>query len=367
MKIVICTDRLTKGGAERVASLWMKGFVSMGHDVYAILGDSYEPRTYKIPETVKVYDVNPHIPNHKLRYLWMMIDRKFKLRKLKKVLQSIQPDLVVAVLPSWGPLIYAAKGDLDFKVVGTDHNAYELPNNIQMSKKQEFLKFEFNKRFDKVTVLTEADKLFIGNRLDNVAVLPNPLTFDIVDAVPPKKKIVMAAGRFDVWYVKGFDILVKAWGMVSPRHPDWILQIVGTATKKENSIKIKDFIAAAKVQNTVKLPGFCSNIKALYQEASIFVLSSRYEGFGMVLTEAMSQGCACIACDFKGRQSEIIRDSMEGITCPPGDVKALAEAIEEMISNDDYRLQVQHQSIVRSRDFSLDNIMKKWDVIIKSI
>lgn len=367
MKIAVCTHRLTGGGAERVASLWIKGFVDQGHEVSVILGDSYQPQTYSIPDCVKVYDVNPHIPIHKLRYGWMMIDKGLKLRKMKQNLHTINPDVVISVLPHWGPLIYEAKGSIHFKVIGTDHNAYELPEGIEMSELQKYLKFEFNKRFDAVTVLTNADKTYISSLLSNVFVLPNPLTFKPVDTIPEKKKIIMASGRLDVWHVKGFDVLIKAWGEVAHRHPDWILQIAGSASKDINYRKILDFISEANVQHSVNLLGFCEDIQSLYKDASIFVLSSRYEGFGMVLTEAMSQGCACIACDYKGRQKEIIRDPSEGIVCSPDDVNELAEAIDRMICDDDYRKAVQIRSVERSNDFSLEKIMDKWNTIMNEI
>lgn len=367
MKITVCTYRLTGGGAERVASLWIKGFHDIGYDVSVILGDSYVRRQYQIPENVRVYDVNPHIPIRKVRYAWMSIDKSFALRKMKKVLSKIKPDIVIAVLPSWGPLIYEAKGKLNFKVIGTDHNAYELPEGVHMSEEQRFLKFDFNKCFDKVTVLTEADRKVIGDRLSNVSVLPNPLTFEPVMSIPAKKKIVLAAGRLDIWYVKGFDLLVKAWGLISKKYPDWILQIAGTAYDEKQLEQVKQFIVNSNVQHNVRLMGYCEDIKKLYQDASIFVMSSRCEGFGMVLTEAMSQGCACIASDFKGRQSEIIRNESEGLICPINDIQALSDAIEKMISNDEYRYNVQLRSIERAKDFQLERIMQKWQVIFSEL
>ena len=161
--------------------------------------------------------------------------------------------------------------------------------------------------------------------------------------------------------------MIKAWGKVAHRHPDWILQIAGSASKDINYRKILDFISEANVQHSVNLLGFCEDVQSLYKDASIFVLSSRYEGFGMVLTEAMSQGCACIACDYKGRQQEIIRDPSEGIVCSPDDVNELAEAIDRMICDDDYRKAVQIRSVERSNDFSLEKIMDKWNTIMNEI
>ena len=96
-------------------------------------------------------------------------------------------------------------------------------------------------------------------------------------------------------------------------------------------------------------------------------MSSRYEGFGMVLIEAMSQGCACIACDYKGRQSEIIQNDSQGIICPVEDVDSLASAIERMILDKSYREKCQYNAIERSKFYSLDNTMDRWETIINNI
>lgn len=129
----------------------------------------------------------------------------------------------------------------------------------------------------------------------------------------------------------------------------------------------------------IEFLGFQKDIEKLYQEASIFVLSSRYEGFGLVLIEAMSQGCACVACDYKGRQREILSplqgDSLKvngysdhgieatenGILCEPEDVEALAEAIKKMIEDDEYREGIRANAIERSKYYSIENTMDRWE------
>ena len=366
MKIAIIVYNLTGGGAERVASLWMKGFHDSGHTVYAILGDTYDPITYTIPKEIKVYGIHPRIRNHTLRYAFMRIFRNYKVQKLKKIFDETNPDLVICVCPAWGKLVYAAQGSHKFKVIGTDHNSYEVPNYMQLSKEQQYFKFEFNKNFDHITVLTQADKDVIGNRFSNVTVLPNPLGLKPSNSVPPKKKIILASGRLNAWHVKGFDLLIESWGRICKSYPDWTLRIVGGGSKESVHI-IKSLINKANCTEQVELVGYSKNIQAQYQESSIFVLSSRYEGFGMVLIEAMSQGCACIACDFRGRQSEIIRNEHEGVICPIDDVNALSVAIARLITDNHYRNDLQKSSIIRAEDFSLDNIMNKWNTILKSM
>lgn len=87
----------------------------------------------------------------------------------------------------------------------------------------------------------------------------------------------------------------------------------------------------------------------------------------MVLTEAMSQGCACIACDWKGRQKEIIRSREEGLVCPSGDVKELTCALGFLLVDDEYRACIQRNALIRAREFEIDKIIERWELLFKDL
>lgn len=362
MKIIICVGKLTGGGAERVAAMWAAGFSLRGHDVSIVTSGKRAPITYSVPEDTPIFDIDCRkLSNRFFNFIYRNI---VKTIKLHRIFTRICPDIVIAVLPAWGPLIYQAKWNLNFKVIGTDHNSYERPACAPLSKKDHWFKFVFNKHFDYVTVLTEADAKVIGNRLRKYAVLPNPLAFEPVTEIPEKKNIILAVGRVDAGHSKGFDILIKAFGMT--RHDGWSLQIAGAANQA-SLLKYKQLAMECGIENEVEFTGFLNDPIQAYRDASIFCLSSRYEGFGLVLIEAMSQGCACVACDYKGRQSEIITDDSLGLTCPPEDPYALAKCLERMMNDEAYRKRVQHKSPSRAADFTLAKIMDKWNVIIDNL
>ena len=150
--------------------------------------------------------------------------------------------------------------------------------------------------------------------------------------------------------------------MIQSDFPNWTLRIAGGGDKTPLE-KICDEL---KISNRVELLGFV-DLKKQYESASIFVLSSRYEGFGMVLTEAMSQGCACIACDYKGRQREIITNDMQGIICSTDDEVSIANAIRRLIKDEVYRCELQKNAIERSKFYELPNIMNRWYEIFEKI
>lgn len=361
MKILVCVDRLTGGGAQRVASLWATGWTQLGHEINICLSNNRTPRTYSVPDSTKFYSVDWDISNGYVRHLMKLL---FSKRKMIKIIRQVEPDVIITVGASWSKMVYEAKELTNplIPIICTEHNSYERPLSAPMSKNGSFLKFEYSKRFEQVTVLTQADKIFIGDRLDNVDVLPNPLAFEPVQSVPKKKNTIIAVGRLDAGHYKGFDILIKAFG--KSKHSGWILQIAGGGSR-ESFEKYKKLAEQCGVKNDVEFLGFVDDPLSLYRDSSIFVLSSRYEGFGMVLIEAMSQGCACIACDYKGRQKEIITNEKEGMLCPTDNVDALAECIERMILDTNYREMVQINAPKRAAFYSLDNIMERWCVIFK--
>ena len=116
-----------------------------------------------------------------------------------------------------------------------------------------------------------------------------------------------------------------------------------------------------------QLLGFKENIIDVYREAAIFVLSSRYEAFGLVLLEAMSQGCACIACDYKGRQHEIIRHENEGLLCMPEQVDDLVTKLNTVLTDIAYREKLQKNAIEASKRFLPNKIIDKWEKLLFEI
>lgn len=356
MNIVFCTHKLADGGAERVISLWAKGFVAQGDTVSIILRSSSVRIQYDLPVGVKVYYLDVEYKRNVVTYFKRIL-------KLRKLFDEINPEYVITALGPWGLWAYLASLGRKRVVINTEHNTFERPQSAPMTRSLYFYKYIVNKLFPFITVLTQADKDFIGKRLKNVVVLPNPLNFNIPIAVPDKKNIILAVGRVDAWHVKGFDVLIKVWNMLSSQYPDWVLQIIGPGNKESNDY-LRSLVNPEILDKRIKFLGPKIDLLPYYQSASIFVSSSRYEGLGMVIFEAMSQGCACVAADYKGRQKEIIRDENEGIICETDDINSLLAGISKMIDNREYRESVQKQSLMRASNYSLDNIMYIWNNLL---
>lgn len=358
MKITFLVACLTHGGAEKVASLWINGFVERGYEVSCIIMSEQAPVSYLVSEEVKIHKVSPDGQGlkHNLR----------QIRKIRFFLKEDKPALLITILHPLSLFGYIASLGLGIKVINTEHNTFDRPEYAPFSRRDIINKYYVNRLFKRVTVFTHADISYIGKRLHNVVYLPNPLSMQPVTSTPLKSKTILAVGRMEAWHIKGFDLLIKAWGTICDKYPEWKLQILGGGDKKYSDYLI-GLSKSSNAFNSFEIIDFCSDPTPYYRSASIFVLSSRYEGFGMALLEAMSQGCACIACDYKGRQSEILPSPDCGIICETDDEDAIKSAITRMIENSEYRESVRRYAVDRSCDFTLDKIMDRWEDIIKEL
>lgn len=364
MTILIVSPTLNHGGAERVASLWANGFAERGHDVYFVANIEKE-EAYSLGRDIHLLPLTNAKGNKTLRY----IDA---VKRLRGYYKAYRPDVIIGVMYACSLLAKLSVLGIGIPVINTEHNSFERPKLKPMSWIDKISKYYVNYIYDAVTVLTEADYRIIKNRFKKVYVLPNPSFLKPLEIVPAKQKVLLAAGRLDAWHVKGFDVLIKSFGLIMKdetlniKDSDWRLQIAGTGSE-ESLHYLKQLCKENGVEDNVDFLGFRTDIDELYKQSEIFVLSSRYEGFGMVLVEAMSQGCACVACDYKGRQREIIQNNQQGICCESDDVEALANALGMMIKDEGYRHLVQENAIMRSHSFTLDKITDRWFDIFEQL
>ena len=387
MKICIVCPRLCHGGAERVAVSLANGFVGRGHEVM-FFADLYEERTYVLNDAVKVQNLVPQTHNKLKKW-------GGAIRFIRKQLKKDKPDVIIGIMPLCSIVARLASIGTGIPVIATEHNSYERPESAPMPFMSLLYKFVICRYFKKVTVLTNADKKIIGNRLRNIVVMPNPLALERIKALSQRKRIILASGRVDNWHYKGFDVLIRAWAQVVSGSEflvssgGWKLVIAGVWRSPETRSYLDGIAKECGVLDKIEYTGFVEDMQKLYAESSIFVLSSRYEGFGLVLIEAMSQGCACIACDYKGRQREILNPAQDqsletrnlnletrnrkfeacetGILCEPDDVESLAAGIQKMIEDDEYRESVRQKAIERSKYYSIENTMDRWESLLKLV
>ena len=411
MRICIVCPRLCHGGAERVAVSMANGLANREHEVF-FFTDLFEEQTYQLNETITIMNM-VDAPSPKWKK-WVSA-----VQNLRRYIRKDSPDVLIGFMPICSMVSRIASIGTGVPVIATDHYSCERPDSAPLTIWEKVYKFYISRIFQRFTVLTKADKLVFGKQGGNVIVMPNPLVLKPIDTMFLKENVIFAAGRVDNWHVKGFDVLIRAWGRVlasskvidsvqksdtdfhdqkldtrnlNPNvssFTDWRLVIAGVWRSPETRTYLDGIAKECGVLDKIEYTGFVADMQKLYAESSIFVLSSRYEGFGLVLIEAMSQGCACIACDYKGRQREILHPSQDqlletrnlnletrnlkfeacetGILCEPDNVEALADAIKKMITDDEYRESVRKKAIERSKYYSIENTMDRWEKLLKQV
>ena len=174
-------------------------------------------------------------------------------------------------------------------------------------------------------------------------------------------KRVLAAGRLT--RQKGFDWLIPAWAQVEAKHPDWKLRICGEGNWRE---RLEAQVAEHGLQN-LEMPGSCADMADQMSNASIFALSSRFEGFPLILCEAMSKGMAPVAFDCPTGPAEMIRDGENGLIVPLGDIDGFAAALLRMIEDDELRHRCGPAAAETGRNFKMDAIGPMWDELFREL
>lgn len=358
MKIVFCIDSFADGGAARVVSSVSRELYKRGEQVYIATNTIHRKISYDIEEGISFCPLysEKHYRCPSVFRIWLLV------RNARRIMKQVKPDVVVGVHPIMFVVCWLSSWGLSIPIIASDHTSFARRLPWYMT----FIRFHLYCYAQAVTILSQADADFLDKRLPKKKVLPNPLSYPIFKGNSVRRKNILAVGRLNVWKVKGFDLLIEAWGKIAADYPDWQLEIAGTGDEQKAE-ELRQLAIKYKVAESVKLLGYCSNLEKLMQETSIFVLSSRVEGFGLVLLEAMSQGCACISFDDQGRQGEIMTHNQSGILLPGMSVEQLAVAMRQLIGNEDLRKRLSEEAKTEAERFSVQKIVDRWEELFANV
>ena len=214
-------------------------------------------------------------------------------------------------------------------------------------------------RLDALTVLSSQDetdyRALLGDRVHRIANPVTELDGGVSDTTAP---VVVAAGRLNVQ--KGFDLLIEAWRPVAERHPDWTLRIYGSGPERAA-------LERAAAGLPVELPGRTGRLGAALAAGSLFALSSRWEGFGLVLVEAMGKGLPVVSFDCPRGPSDIVGHGEDGLLVPPEDVGALTAALLELIEDPVRRERMGAAARATARRYEPAGIVPHWDAMLRDL
>lgn len=376
MKIIYCThSTYNPGGMERVL-LNKVTYLSQLHgwEVAVVTTDQHQrPPFYPFPEKVRMTDLDINYSEDNEKGAWKKITgylrkRKEHKRKLTALLLKEKPDIVVSLYPSESSFIPDIK-DGSRKVLELHYcKFFRLQYGRKgllgwIDKLRTRQDEQIVRRFDKFVVLTNEDRGYWGD-LPNIEVIPNA-AMQVSDAYSDvMNKRVIAVGRLD--YQKGFDRLIQAWELVqhTGKFTGWKLDIYGQGEWQE---MLQQMIDKAELQNTVCLNRPTKQIGEEYVKSDMLVMSSNYEGFPMVMIEAMACGLPVVSFDYKCGPKDIIQTGINGLLVPNGDIQALADAMMKVMEDEAYRkmLSLNARKVVDT--YSEQAVMAQWIRLFTSI
>jgi glycosyltransferase involved in cell wall biosynthesis len=215
-------------------------------------------------------------------------------------------------------------------------------------------------KFDKFVVLTNSNKDEWNNK--NCVVIANPLSFYPEQSSSQENPKVIVVGTHS--YNKGYDLLLQAWAKISIMHPDWSLNIYGKIDNDQTFVKLSEQLGTV---NSVRFFSPISQIQEAYLDASIMVLSSRTEGFGMVLIEAMACGLPCISFDCPSGPGDIIDHNHDGYLLQNGNVDAMTQKIMLLIDDTTLRKKMGLLAKQNAKRYLPENILPEWDKLFKEL
>jgi glycosyltransferase involved in cell wall biosynthesis len=354
------------GGMERVLLNKVRYLVEeKGWDVTVVTTDQHvRPSFYPFPDGVKMIDLGVNYSDDNGRPFVQKLTgyirrRQEHKKRLKALLEKERPDIVDCFYPGECSFVPGLK-DGSRKVMELHqsklfHHQYNRSGLMGLADKARALMDErLVRKFDRFVVLTQEDMQMWGE-MPGIRVIPNAASFIAEKYSDCSQKRVIAVGRLD--YQKSFDRLIQVWEKVHQQMPEWRLDIFGQGEWKD---MLQRMIDERGLEAFVNLNAPTKDIGKEYSESSMIVMSSHYEGFPMVMIEAMACGLPAVCFDFKCGPRDIIIEGENGLIVPDGDIDGLAEAMVRLMRDDDLRKRMGENAKKVVEKYSEDRVMGLW-------
>ena len=342
------------GGTERVTSI-IANELSKQYEVAILsLADGRQP-FFELEPNIKTYSLYPEKISFKKNFFGAV----WRIRKFVTI-HNIDTLIVVDSISCI--LTVPALFGLEIKHICWEHFNFKNNNGVKF---REWARILSAKYCDYVVTLTKRDKNLWEENLKNInakiVAIANPTPYEGIDHTPRlESRKFLAVGRLT--HVKGFDLLIMAWAKVVPNLLNWKLVIVGEG---EDGDMLRQMVKDYNVSDSIVFAGKQKNMSAFYRQASFFCMSSRFEGFPMVLLEAQSYGVPIVGFDCDTGPAEIVVDGT-GFLVENLNVKSLANQIflASKMSVDQYNT-MSKNTIINSKKYNIDNITHCWINILE--
>ncbi|MET7391054.1 glycosyltransferase [Streptomyces sp. NPDC005529] len=356
------------GGVTSWSHQMARLFTERGHRVHVIgITDPDVPQELgELPyPTTTLYDVRPprvravgglrgriDVVEHRRR-----AERAAGMReragRLTGLLRTARPGGVVIVTQVWAMEWVELADTKGLTVIGMSHESFAYSRSTSRFRRV----LKHYEDVDRMFALTREDAdLWIRQGMNNASFMPNPLPFMPEVPSPRTENVVVSIGRLHDQ--KGIDMLLDAWSETAPLHPDWRLRIYGSGEDEEI---LKKQCTALGLDDSVDWMGRTSDVPGALRGGSVFVLSSRGEGFPLAVMEAMAAGVPCAAFDCAPGVHEIIRDGEDGLLATLGNTGELARRLDTLMSDKALRDAMGEAARVNVQRFTTGEVVRGWE------
>lgn len=359
-----------KGGTDKILVEKANYLVCHGYDVTIVTESQMgKPLSFKLEDKVCHIDIGLDFGKQYsqgtfrrfLTYSFLMY--KYK-RRLKRVVGEQRPDIIITAMGR--SLSLLSKIDYNCVKIGEAHTTKKHLRSLHLMEQRrglfpllaKYLRWKMCQnasKLDALVLLTPNDAKD-WKSVVKTFVIPNPISFFPIEGAALDNKQVIMVGRYND--AKGYDYLIPAWEIVHQRHPDWILQVYGSGELHDDVVR---WVKERCLEKSVILNDPTDDIMSKYLESSICVLSSRYEGFSLVILESMGCGVPVVSFDCPYGPRNIIKNGEDGLLIDYLNVKALADGICCMIENERLRKKMGRNARVNVQRFSKECIMRQWE------
>lgn len=355
--VLICTGLHTPGGIERAIVNLGNLLSSNGIDTTILILDTTSHSFYEIQPQIKISQENLHFG---ITQSGNVFSRKLQfvnhIKKLRQLLREIQPSIVISTeynLTIASYLTYQRKA----KLISWEHHHFYW---IQKNKFWQFLFKIIYPKVDKVVCLNKTEAALFNRQGCKTTVIPNFTPNQSLVSHSENKNLLTIG-----WLIKrkGIDLIPQIAEKIKIKHPDWKWQIIGSGPlhkilqQEIDKRNLKHFLIVA--------PPTSPNLTSVYVDTSIYVMTSRFECFPMVLLEAMSYGIPCISFDCPTGPADIIQHNEDGLLIDLGNVDAVADAICSLIENEEKRKKMGKKAQYNVQRFSPEIILNQWQQLFE--
>jgi len=363
MRLLIYIHSLENGGAERVVANLANYWVSIGREVTVVTVAPAARDFYALAPMVGRVSLDlAGGRRNLLAGLWRTMRRA---RALRRVLRQVQPDVALAAMHTANVVLaLAARGLPALRTIGSEHN---FPPKSPMGIVWETMRHHAYGRLDAVVALTRECAGWLGAHTlaRKILVIPNPVTWPLAKHAPhvdplvtcaDGRRILLGVGRLSV--EKNFSGLIEIFSQLAPAHPDWDLVILGEGPLRA---ALSAQVRAAGLDGRIFLPGSVGNVGDWYACASLYAMSSDFEGFPNTLVEAMAYGVPAVSFDCDTGPRDIIRNGVDGFLIEPGATGAMAAALGQLMLDAGLRTAFAARAVEARERFSMEKIAQMWD------